>query len=138
MITWAAPRRWARTTVGLLVTVWLLSFPLMLWWLFRIGMQGWANSYSDDPARSAEIDHSTSMATLTVALLAVGGPAVIALVAFAGSMYKIGKVFAVLAVTGLVLAVALTAGSSRPAAPADPSPTICQEHSGGDTRCPGG
>jgi hypothetical protein len=140
MTTSATAPRWTSTTVGLLVVAWVLAFPAVVVWLFGIGMQGWADQHSGTD-RSAELQRSAAHALFTLAALISGGPALIAVVAFAGRLRRTGIVFTVLAVAGAVLAVPVAGEAFRtvePAAPPPSAPTVCQEHSGGDTRCPGG
>jgi hypothetical protein len=70
----------------------------------------------------------------------VGGPALIATVAFATRMARTGAVYVVLAVLLGALALPFAASANRtPALPPPPpsAPTICQEHSGSDNQCPG-
>jgi hypothetical protein len=140
MTTPVAAPRWASNAVGLLILGWVLALPLVVVWLFGIGMQGWADQHSGTD-RSAELARSTATALVTLAALLSAGPAVIAMVAFAGRMRRTGVVFAVLAAAGSVLAIVVAGEAFRTVrpAPTPPSaPAVCQEYSGGDTRCPGG
>jgi hypothetical protein len=121
------------TAVAVLTLVWVLALGALVVWLFGLGMQGWA-----DGGASADLERRTTTVLILLAATAAGGPAVIAVVAFNGRLVRTGVVYSVLA--GL-LAVPLTVAALRAPAPSpspDPGPPVCQEHSGSDTRCPGG
>jgi hypothetical protein len=129
----AAPR-WVGTTVALMTTGWVLALLASVWWCFGIAMEGWA----DSGEHSAELDHRGATAATVLALVAVGGPALIAVVAFAGERGRIGAVYVVLALVLGVLALPVVAGTGGKPAPPTPTPSVCQEHSGGGNECPGG
>lgn len=133
--------RWVATTVALMTTVWVLALLASVWRCFGIAMEGWADGQSNSGARSAELDHQGATAAMLLAGVAVGGAALIAVVAFAGERGRIGAVYVVLALVLGVLATPVVAGTGRkssPSAPPTPTPSVCQEHSGGGNECPGG
>jgi hypothetical protein len=134
------PRR-GGPVVGALVLLWLLGLLALLWWLFRIGMEQWANSYSDPVPGAADLDRQASRALLATAVLAVAGAAAITLVAYRLGLVRTAVVFLVLTLVLAVPGLAVAASAYRDLTPAPPPPGPpghCQEHSGGDTRCPGG
>ncbi|BFU47409.1 hypothetical protein KRMM14A1004_56460 [Krasilnikovia sp. MM14-A1004] len=127
--------------VALLTVGWVLATLALAWWWFGIGMAMWADEQSDSGAHWAGLHHQEAVAAMWLAGAAVGGPALIAVVAFATRMPKAGTVYVVLAVvlSVPVLPIVARAGHTlAPPPPPSPVPTVCQEHSGGDTRCPGG
>ncbi|MER6757987.1 DUF6234 family protein [Micromonospora echinofusca] len=130
-----------RSVLVLLTALWVVACLALLWWLFTIGMEGWADHHSNGDARAAEIGRRSARALLLLAVVAAGGAAVIALVAFGCRYRRTALVYAFLAVVitaALTPAVADAARTLRPPAAPVPAPTTCQEHSGGDSRCPGG
>ncbi|HEX5541576.1 MAG TPA: DUF6234 family protein [Micromonospora sp.] len=140
-MTSTAARPWAPAAVVLLTMVWVAGLLALLWWLFGIGMEGWANSYDSDGARAAELARQSSQALLILAAVAVGGPILIAIVARAGELARTGVVYIVLAILLSLLALPVAAQAYRTVTPPPPPPAVpdgCQEHSGDDTRCPGG
>ncbi len=68
--------------VGFLALLWVLGLLALAWWMFTIGMKQWAAQYSDPPTETAALEHQATVALLVTALVAVGGPAIIALVAY--------------------------------------------------------
>ncbi|MGC4790972.1 hypothetical protein ACLQ22_24460 [Micromonospora sp. DT178] len=140
-MTSSTPAARSRYAVVLLTVVWVGACLALLWWLFTIGMEGWADHHSNGDGRAAEIGRRSARVLLFLAATAAGGPAVIALVAFGCRYRRTGLVYLFLAV---VVAAALTpaavdaARTLRPPVAPVPAPTTCQEHSGGDNRCPGG
>jgi hypothetical protein len=141
MTTSRPAQRWAPTAVTLLTIAWLLAVPALAWRCFGIGLQGWADEQDNGGAHAAELRRQAATAALLLAGVAAGGPALLAVVAFAGRMVKTGAVYIVLTV--LLSAPALVAAAEadrtlNPSPPPRPAPTFCQEHSGDDTRCPGG
>jgi hypothetical protein len=134
----ATVRRRYPATVALLTVMWVLGICALVLWLVGLGMQGWAEQYSAD---SAALERRTTTVLLVLAAVVAGGPLVIAGTAFTGGSTRTGVVFLVLAAVLAVPALAVAAGAYRslnPPAPPPPGPAVCQEHSGGDTRCPGG
>ena len=134
-------RRRFPNTVVVLTVLWVLGICALVLWLFGLGMQGWAEQYSADDAGSAALDRRATTVLLVLAAVVAGGPLVIAGAAFTGKSARTGVVFLVLAAVLAVPALAVAAGAYRswnPPAPPLPGPAVCQEHSGGDTRCPGG
>lgn len=127
--------------VGFLVLVWVLGLLAVAWWVFSLGMRQWADSYSGPGPGTAALNQQGAAAMLVLALLAVGGPAIIALVAYRLRLVRTAVVLLVLslalAIPGLPVA-AFAYRDLRPAPPPAAPPGHCQEHSGGDTRCPGG
>lgn len=104
------------------------------------GLEAWAEDQSDS-ARLDALHHRAAVAAALLAGVAVGGPVLIAVVAFVNRMARAGTVYVVLAVVLAVFALPFAAQNSP--APSRPSPStstpyVCQEHSGGDNRCPGG
>ncbi|KAB1159179.1 DUF6234 family protein [Micromonospora sp. DSM 115977] len=140
-MTSSTPAARSRYALVLLTVVWVVACLALLWWLFTIGMEGWADHHSNGGGRSAEFGRRSARALLLLAATAAGGPAVIALVAFGCRYRRTGLVYlllAVVAAAALAPAVADAARTLRPPAAPLPAPTTCQEHSGGDSRCPGG
>ena len=89
-------------------------------------------------------EHPRRSDWLLLLLLAgiVAGPALIAAVALAGRLVGTGIVYLVLAVLLTLPAGFFAEDAYRRLFPPDPPPPAgpvgCQEHSGGDTTCPGG
>ncbi|SCG77371.1 hypothetical protein GA0074704_5446 [Micromonospora siamensis] len=111
------------------------------WWLFSIGMEQWAASYSPPDAASAELERRASRAGTTLVLVVAGGPLVIALVAYGMRLVRTAVVFLVLTLLLGGPALVLGAAANRDRQPPVPPPSApghCVELSGGDTRCPGG
>jgi hypothetical protein len=133
-------QRWAPTAVALLTIVWVLAVLALAWRCFGIGLEGWADDQTYGGAHSAGQHRKAAAAVLLLAGVAAGGPALIAVVAFSGRMTRAGAVYVALAIAlgALALpAVALADRTRTPSPPPPSGPTICQEHSGGDNRCPG-
>ncbi|MFC4146060.1 DUF6234 family protein [Micromonospora mangrovi] len=127
--------------VGCLVLLWVGGLLAVAWWVFGIGMHQWAANYSDEPTDVDGLRRQANHALLIGVLVAAGGPAVIAVVAYRLRLVRTAIVFLVLAVVLAIpgLVVAASAYRSLTPAPAPPGPPgHCVELSGGDTRCPGG
>jgi hypothetical protein len=134
-------RPWAPAAVALLTTGWGLALLMAALRVVGIGLSAWADQQDNGGAGSAALDQSAAAAATLLAGVAVGGPALIAVVAFAGRLARTSMVYVALTVVLGTLALLVMAGAERNRpAPADPAPgpSICQERSGGDTRCPGG
>ncbi|MFD6566177.1 hypothetical protein [Micromonospora profundi] len=129
--------------VGLLVLVWVCGLIAAAGWWVGIGLEQWSVSYGDQPDEFADLRRRASVALLVAAFVATAGPAVIALVAYRLRRVRTAVVFLVLAVVFAVPAAPIAVLTARDLDPA-PAPTTpgppgrCVEHSGGDTRCPGG
>jgi hypothetical protein len=124
-----------------LTIVWVLAVLALAWRCFGIGMAGWADQHSNSGANSTELQHQAAAAVMWLAFVAVGGALLIATVAFATRLPRTGAVYVVLAFVlgALVLPAAASADRTlTPSAPPSSAPAICQEHSGGDSECPGG
>ncbi|WP_173062954.1 DUF6234 family protein [Phytohabitans houttuyneae] len=128
------------TAVVLLTVAWLLLLLGLGYAWFGTGMESWADHHSNSGARQDEIAKKANQLLLGLALTGVGGPVLIAVVAFAGRLRWTGVVFTVLAIVFCGLSVPLAGATWRELNPPQPVPTtyVCQERSGGDTRCPGG
>ncbi|MGR6322001.1 DUF6234 family protein [Micromonospora soli] len=127
--------------VGLLVLLWLVGLLALLWWAFALGMESWADQQSNGGARAAELGRQGNQLLLALAVVAAGGPALIALAAYWMRLVRTGTVFLVLAVAIGIPALWVAAHAYRDLAPSPPPPGPpghCVELSGGDTRCPGG
>lgn len=139
--TTTATGRRGGPVIGFLVLLWVCALLAPAWWVFSVGMRQWAANYSDRPADLDGLQRQANLALLIAALVAAGGPAVIALVAYQLRLVRTAIVFLVLAVALAIpgLLVAAHAYRDLTPAPAPPGPPgHCVELSGGDTRCPGG
>ncbi|MEU6206835.1 hypothetical protein ABZ814_24985 [Micromonospora musae] len=135
----AAPR--APAVVALLTVAWFIGGLVLLGWVFAIGLEGWADQHSNQGGGTDALARKANVVLLLLAAEVVVGPVVIAVVARCGLLRRTAAVYLVIALGLGVLAVPVAAGAYRdlaPPPPAAPPPTRCQEHSGGDTRCPGG
>jgi hypothetical protein len=133
--------RWAAPTVVLLTLGWLAATLALLWVVFAVGMDAWSDQHSNQGDRAEELGRRGSRAGLNLFLVALGGPLLIAAVAFAGRLVKTTAAYLFLAVVVGVLTAPLAMNTARTLTPEPPPPSApgwCQEHSGGDTRCPGG
>ncbi|WP_328348273.1 hypothetical protein [Micromonospora sp. NBC_00421] len=129
--------------VGFLVLVWVCGLIAAAVWWVGIGLEQWSVSYGDRPGEFADLRHRASLALLVAALVATAGPAIIAFVAYRLRLVRTAVVFLVLAVVIAVPALPFAVLVGRNLAPATATttpgpPGHCVEHSGGDTRCPGG
>ncbi|MFU8871920.1 hypothetical protein [Micromonospora sp. SL4-19] len=127
--------------VAFLVLLWVLGLLALAWWGFVIGMEGWADQYSNGGARTTETGQRMDRWLLVSIAVAAGGPAVIALTAYGLRLVRTAVVFLVLAVAIGIPGLAVAAAAYRdlnPSPPSPPAPGHCQELSGGDNRCPGG
>jgi hypothetical protein len=128
----------ARTSSAALVLIWLawvLVPPLLVFG----GAMTSAPFFGEQPTAADRAESSTLY--LVAAALALGLP-LLGLV-LTWRTRTIAAAFFGAALVVVAVPVALLLGSelrnadpSRPAP--DPGPPVCQEHSGGDTRCPGG
>ncbi|MFG1677571.1 hypothetical protein [Micromonospora sp. NPDC049282] len=129
--------------MGFLVLVWVCGLIATAMWWAGIGLQQWSVSYGDQPGEFADLKRRASLALLVAASVATVGPALIALVAYRLRLVRTAVVFLVLAIVIAVPAVPFAVLAGRDLAPAPAAttpgpPGHCVEHSGGDTRCPGG
>ncbi|MEW1586436.1 hypothetical protein AB0283_13435 [Micromonospora vinacea] len=135
--------RRAAPIVGLLALVWVSGLIATAVWWVGIGLEQWSVSYGDQPGEFEDLKRQASVALLVAALVATAGPVLIALVAYQLRQVRTAVVFLLLATVIAVPAVpiAVLAGRDLDPAPATTTPGPpghCVEHSGGDTRCPGG
>ncbi|MEU5563503.1 hypothetical protein [Micromonospora musae] len=134
----AAP--WAPGVVAFLTVAWLIGGLVLVGWVFAIGLEGWADQHSDQGVGADALARKANVVLLLLAAEVVVGPVVIAVVARGGLLRRTAAVYLVIAFGLGVLAVPVAVGAYRDLAPPPPAPppsTRCQEHSGGDTRCPG-
>ncbi|MFF0659479.1 hypothetical protein [Micromonospora tulbaghiae] len=129
--------------VGFLVLVWVCGLIAAAIWWVGIGLEQWSVSYGDQPGEFADLQRQASLALMVAASVATAGPTVIALVAYRLRLVRTAVVFLVLAIVIAVPAVPIAVLAGRDLAPAPAAttpgpPGHCVEHSGGDTRCPGG
>ncbi|MFG3577890.1 hypothetical protein [Micromonospora chersina] len=129
--------------VGFLFLLWVCGLVATAVWWVGIGLEQWSASYGDQPGEFEDLRRRASLALLVAALVATVGPALLALVAYRLRLVRTAVVFLVLTVVIAVPAVpfAVLAGRDLDPAPAVTTPGPpghCVEHSGGDTRCPGG
>jgi hypothetical protein len=122
-----------------LTAVWIGGLLVVLWWLWRLLWEGWADNVAGRSSTGTQ--SKLSVALLVLVVVAVGGPLLTALVAWRMRRTRLAAVQGVLAgVLGVlslpVLVAALRTQTDEP--PPRPGPVACQESSGGDTRCPGG
>ncbi|MFF3864755.1 DUF6234 family protein [Micromonospora sp. NPDC001898] len=127
--------------VGLLTLLWVGGLLALIYRWFAIGMERWGTSSSSPSSEMEYLGRQMSQAVMAALLLAATGPAVIAAVAYGMRLARTAIVFLVLAVVLGVPALTLAAHAYRDLNPPPPPPAPvpgCHEHSGGDTRCPGG
>jgi len=127
----------ARRTVSLLTLLWVAALIALVVWLFAVGLQGWGDSGD----HSGRYERRAAMITVILAVVGAGGLGLIGLVAIGQRAVKTGLVYLVLAVIAAVLVAQPVKEAFRVGNPTPPGPAPyygCQEHSGGDTRCPGG
>ncbi|WP_433344611.1 DUF6234 family protein [Micromonospora sp. CA-111912] len=139
--TSAPTARHGGPVVGLLTLLWVGGLLALVCRWFAIGMEHWAASYSVSSSETEYLGRQVSQVVLATLLLAAAGPAVIAAVAYRMRLARTAIVFLVLAVVGGVPALTLAAYVYRDLDPPPPPPAPvsgCREHSGGDSRCPGG
>ncbi|MEV6371291.1 DUF6234 family protein [Micromonospora musae] len=132
---------WAPAVVALLTVAWLIGGLVLLGWVFAIGLEGWADQHSNQGGGADALSRKANVVLLLLVAEVVAGPVVIVVVARGGHLRRTAAVYLVIAFGLGVLAVPVAAGAYRelaPPPPPSPPPTRCQEHSGGDTRCPGG
>lgn len=122
----------------------LTAIGLALAWLVGTGYVvllgiGESLHFLGETATPEEIAESRRLFGLA-AVLAVSVPLAGLLLCVGVRRKRFGILFAVLLLFGGAFAglVAVDAYRSRPPAPVEPGPRVCQESSGGDNRCPGG
>jgi hypothetical protein len=128
-------------TVALLSVAWIIAILALTWLLFSIGLQQWADSYSDNGEAANGYAVQSAQAGLWLAAVLAVGPVLLAALARAGRMRKTFVVFVILSV--LLVPVGAVGGAEmwrtlQPNTPPPSQPTHCVEFSGGDTSCPGG
>lgn len=132
--------RWkdAALRVAALTMVWFLSVPPLVLWSFFA-------SLSFEGSRNPDADKGR-IGFLVAGILTVLLPLVAGVLAVRGRRPVLGGVYLLLALLMLIPGGMLTIGAGRTlVGPPDKAPVTtpaatggCQEHSGGDTRCPGG
>ncbi len=136
--TWAAERRaQAASWVAVLSLLWFVTAPpLTLYGFFAI--LSLSSTPSPDRGKGA-------VCLLVAGVLTFLLPLTATIVALRGGRPVLGSVYVVLTVLLAVPAVVLVLGAADTLGWWDPSPPPapawpvgCQDHSGGDTRCPGG
>ena len=126
---------WAVATITLLTVAWLLGTPFL-----AIGSLADLWTFSGEQPTPADHDRAQRHALMTT-VVATGCPAAAAVLAARRRRGVVQAVFGVGAVLGLVggLLVHAAVSPEVPDPPArDDGPRVCQEHSGGDSTCPGG
>ena len=129
------PTRTSPATLVLIWAAWVLVPPLLVFG----GAIGSAPFLGEEPT-AAERSQSATL-YLVAAALAVGLPFVGLLLTWRSRKVAAACFGAALIVVALPIALLLgrELGSAGPDVPApDRGPPVCQEHSGGDNRCPGG
>lgn len=137
-------RRWAPRAFDILTVAWVLALLALGWKLCWVFVENFSLYTTTEADRTAPEQGNRALAGVLLTLLAVaaGGPVLIATAAFA-RMRRTGPVFIALAVLVTVLSTPLWLwawDTLLPEPEPEPAPrhTACQEHSGGDTRRPGG
>lgn len=136
----AAQRR-GTLAVSLVAVAWVLAVLVAIARWLGVAMQNWGDAQSNGGLPPAQLETRGIAATEVLAAVVVGGPVLIAVVAFFVRLAWTGAFFLVMAAALGALALLMTGGGYLPAQPVPtPQPThsICQESSGGDTHCPGG
>ena len=135
--TTTADRRNAGAWVAVLSLLWFVTVPPLVLFGFFASL-----SFTVEPNPDAG---RGAVCFVAAGILTVLLPLAAALVAYRGRRPALGGVYLVLTLLLSVPGVALagtgadTLGGPDPAPPPAPrTPGGCQEHSGGDTRCPGG
>ena len=125
--------------LGTLTAIWVVGLLALVWRLVNLAFASWADQFS---GRTKSFESEASTALLLLAVVAVSGPLVIAVVARIAGRHRAARVYAVVAVVLAVPAAPVLLGAlqewSIQRAPTVPDHVVCQESSGGDTRCPGG
>ncbi|MFI5491256.1 hypothetical protein [Actinoplanes sp. NPDC051859] len=135
-------RQWPQAVLAVLTAVWLWAvLRSVLLWAFA-GTDGiFGNQANGNAAVEAALQQEKASATMVLFSVMVGGPVLIAVVAFACRMSRTAATYLVLALASSILAAVLGAQANRmsPSSPTPPpAPVRCQEHSGGEAECPGG
>jgi hypothetical protein len=131
----SGPARTSPAALVLIWVAWVLVPPLLV---FRAAITS-AAFFGEEPT-AAERSQSATL-YLVAAALAVGLPFVGLLLTWrsrkvAAACFGVALLVAAIPVALLLAEAYRDADLSRPAP--DPGPPVCQEHSGGDNRCPGG
>lgn len=136
-----APTPAAAAVVMLLTLGWVVGLGVVVWFGFRIGMRSWAAMGTGNVTGVNRADRDSAVLLIWLAAVLVGSPLVIAVAAYLGRLRRTALVYLVLAVGLAVPAVPIGAHARRTLHPQPAQPSrapVCQEHSGGDNRCPGG
>jgi hypothetical protein len=130
-------RTTAAQWVALLTLAWFLAVPALV-------LTGIFSSFSLGVEQNPE-HREGALLFLAAAAVGVLLPLLATVLAYRGNRPILGTVYAVLTLFLIVPALVITLSSAkelgwyRPASPEPPGPPgHCVEHSGGDTRCPGG
>lgn len=128
--------------VGLVVLLWVGGLIAAVAWWVSIGLEQWNVSNGDQPGTLADLRYRASLALFVAMVVAVAGPAIVALVAYRLRLVRTAVVFLVLAVVIAVpvLPFAVRVGHDLTPVPRTTpvAPEHCVEYSRGDNRCPGG
>lgn len=126
--------------VGVLTVGWIVGLVAVLWWLWSLAWEGWADQVSG--RTSPDLAARAFLALVVLVGVAVGGPLLIAAIAWRRKRTRAAVVHGVLAAVLAAVCLPVLAVAVRQRAdeqgPSGPRSVVCQEHSGGDTRCPGG
>ena len=135
--TAAEHRSRAGSWVAVLSLLWFVTVPPLVLYGFFAGL-----SFSSQPNPD---EGKGAVCFVAAGLLTVLLPLIATVVAFGGGRPALGGVYLVLTLllavpgVGLTLGGLQTLGGPGPAPASTPGgPGGCQEHSGGDTQCPGG
>ena len=124
----------------LLTLAWIVGLGVVMAVGFGIGMRSWAAMVSGNVTGVHEADRDSTVLQLWLASVLATSPLVIGVAAYLGRLRRTALVYLVLAVVLAVPAglIGADAWDKRYPAPQPSHGPVCQEHSGGDTRCPGG
>jgi hypothetical protein len=119
----------------LLTVLWVVGVPYLL---LSGAMSGW--QFKSYEPRSAESVAAAARYYLAAGIVAVVLPLLVTVIALYGRRTLMATIYLILTLIALMPVLTLTASGGTPFERTPPSygPGACQEHSGGDTRCPGG
>jgi high-affinity Fe2+/Pb2+ permease len=124
----------------MLTALWIGGVLVVLWWLWTLAWEGWAEQVDGEGSRTTS--GALSVALLALVGVAVGGPLLTALVAWRVRRPRAaaiqGALAVVLAATSLPVLVAVLRGYADQRPPSTPAQLVCQLTSGGGHTCPGG